>query len=57
MRRKKSGFRVNEVCLKKLLLPNEPVLVLSIKSADSVIKRNSSTPKMPQLKVILAPAS
>jgi hypothetical protein len=45
---------VNEICLKKLLLTGETVLVWGMKSAVFVIKRNSSTPKMLQLQVILA---
>jgi len=49
---------VNEICLKKLLLTSEPVLVvLSMKLADLVIKRDLSTLKMPQLEVTLAVGS
>jgi len=54
MRRKKSEFKVNEIRLQKLLLASKPMPVLSIKSANLVIKRKSSTPRMPQLQVILA---
>jgi len=45
---------VNEIYLKEFLLAGKPLRVLSIKSADLMIKRNSSTPKMPQLQVVLA---